>query len=371
MIIIAPDKFKGSLSSIEICEIIENGISKILPQIIIKKFPFSDGGNGFLDIINYYVKGLKFKEIKIYDPLLKFRFTTKYLTGDSTAYIETAESSGIHLLDSKNRNPMHTSTYGLGQVIDDALKSGYKDIFIGLGGSSTTDGGTGLAHALGCQFYDIFGNQIIPSGQNNLKIHKIIPGNVTKDARIYAVADVQNCLYGIRGAAKVFSAQKGAASSEIRLLDAGLKNLAKIINKQFLIDVNEIPGSGAAGGAAAGLHVFANARIIDGAELIKEISGIENYLTQCKLLITGEGKMDQQTLMGKVCYKLAKTAFDHGVPVIGVTGKNTLIKKQYNSIGFTRIYQLKGKNMSEEEAINNARALLIQASIKIAKSFMV
>lgn len=371
MVIIAPDKFKGSLSSIEVCEIIEDGISRFLPQTKIKKFPFSDGGNGFLDVINYYKTGLKFKEINIYDPLLKFRFTSKYLTGDSTAYIETAESSGIHLLDPKNRNPLYTSTFGLGQVITDALQSGYKEIFIGLGGSSTTDGGTGLANALGFQFCDINGNQIIPTGQNILKIHKIIPGIVNHGARIYAVADVQNCLYGIGGAAKVFSAQKGASASEIKLLDAGLKNLAEIIKKQFSIDVNAIPGSGAAGGAAAGLHVFANAGIIDGADFIKVISGIENHLSQCKLLITGEGKIDKQTLMGKVCHKIAMIAFDHGVPVIGVTGKNALKKKQYNSIGFTRIYQLKGRNMSEEEAINNARALLLHASMKIAKSNMI
>lgn len=371
MIIIAPDKFKGSLSSIDVCNIVEQGIHIVLPHIQIKKFPFSDGGNGFLDVINYYIPKLKYKEIKIFDPLLKNKIKTKYLTGSSSAYIETAESSGTHLIDLNSRNPMYTSTFGLGQVINDALRSGFKEIFIGLGGSSTTDGGTGLANALGCQFSDIYGNKIIPNGQNLLKIHSIEPCKQKRVARIYGITDVQNCLYGKDGAAKMFAAQKGASVQEIKLLDAGLKNLAKIIVKQFSIDVNTVPGSGAAGGTGAGLYVFSNAKIIDGANFIKGISGIENHLDQCKLLITGEGKMDKQTLMGKVCYKLAMTAFNHGIPVIGVTGKNSLKKKQYTGIGFKHIYQLKENKMSEEESIFQAKTLLLKASIKIAKSFLI
>jgi glycerate kinase len=371
MIIIAPDKFKGSMTSIEVCDIIEKGIHSVLNQIKIKKFPFTDGGHGFLEVVNYYIPRLKYKEIKVFDPLLENEIKTKYLTGVSSAYIETAESSGMQYMEPNRRNPMYTSTFGLGQVIADALQTGFKEIYVGLGGSSTTDGGTGLANALGCQFYDINGKKVIPNGKNLLNIHSVEPCRENISASIYGVTDVQNCLYGKTGAAMMFSAQKGATADEIKILDSGLKNLAKIIYRQFSINVNALPGSGAAGGAAAGLHVFANAKIIDGANFITSISGIENDLSKCDLLITGEGKIDDQTLLGKVCYKLAKLASEHNIPVIGITGKNCLNKIKYTGIGFKHIYQLKENKMNEEEAIFQARILLLKTSIKLAESLKI
>ena len=370
MIIIAPDKFKGSLSSVEVCNIIENGIHDILPYVEIKKFPFSDGGNGFLDTIDFYMPGLKKKELVIFDPLLKAEIKTKYLTGKTSAYIETAESSGLHLLDFNDRNPMNTSTYGLGQIIKDAVLCGYTDIYVGLGGSSTNDGGIGLANALGWKFYNKLGKELIPTGRNLLEIETIQTSHFNIDANIYGLSDVQNCLYGSKGAARVFAAQKGASVGESKFLDAGLKHLAIIIKKQYSLDINSVSGSGAAGGTSAGLYAFTNAKIIDGANFIIDISNIKQYFDKCKLMITGEGKMDKQTLMGKVCYKLTNAANVHGIPVVGIVGKNTLKKKLYVASGFNHVYQLNNKKISDSESFEQARELLLKTSRELAMTLL-
>ncbi|MGE5356485.1 MAG: glycerate kinase [Deltaproteobacteria bacterium] len=366
MIIIAPDKFKGSLTSPEVCNIIESGIRSVLPKIKIMKFPFADGGDGFLEIMNYYKLHLTKKEIFIKDPLLKKSIKTKYLTENNIAYIGTADSSGLNLIVPELRNPMNTSTFGLGQVIKDALDSNINEIYVGLGGSSTTDGGTGIAYALGYRFYDANNSELQPIGKNLIKIKKIIKPQTGYNAKIYAVVDVQSSFYGPSGSALVFAAQKGASKRDIQILEEGMKNLAKVINDNFDTCINSIPGSGAAGGAGGGLHVFANAQIIDGTDFVRNISGINDYWDQCMVLITGEGKIDYQTELGKLSFKLASEALKHKAEIIAIAGLNELTKKKYSKLGFSKIYQLKPQKMSIEDSIKNTPKLLFEKSKKIA-----
>ena len=370
MIIIAPDKFKGSLTASEVCDCIEEGLLKVIPDLKIKKFPLSDGGNGFLEIINHYIPNLQPQTLWIKDPLLKTKINTNYLSGNNTAYIETTESSGLHLIREEHRNPMNTSTFGLGQVIFHALNSGYEEVFVGLGGSSTTDGGIGIASSLGFEFIDKNGYKLAPIGKNLIKIKSIIPPEIKINSKIYAVADVQNCLYGQTGAAQVFARQKGATNNDIGILDDGLQNLAEIILKTFSIDVNSVAGSGAAGGAAAGLKVFGGAQIIDGAEYVKDISGISELWTQCSLLITGEGKLDEQTGMGKICLKISSEASKNGVKTIAIVGKNDLNFHKFNSFGLSHVFQLQNENIDHLFSMRNAKELLIGKSMEIAQKLL-
>jgi glycerate kinase len=368
MIIIAPDKFKGSLTSNQVCNILEKGLLKYLPAENIKKFPLSDGGDGFIEVVSTYTPGLQKKEMKISDPLMETEITSWYLhDGNSTAYIETAESSGLKHLKINSANPMNTSTFGLGQLIKDAIISGNKKIYIGLGGSSTTDGGIGVASALGFKFLDSNGNELSPVGKNLIKIKKIKWPLQAHDAMLYALTDVDNPLCGPNGSAHVFAAQKGASASDIEILDSGLKNLANIINSRLNTRADQIAGSGAAGGLAAGLYAFFNAELRDGSQFILDLSGIEDYYSPGSLLITGEGKIDDQTLMGKICGKIARNANRRGITVFGIAGINSLKKEQYQSLGFSRIYQLTDKNTSIQQAISNSENLLLRISEKIGK----
>jgi glycerate kinase len=370
MIIIAPDKFKGSLTAIEVCDSIEEGLLKVIPDLKIKKFPLSDGGNGFLEVVNHYIPKLQLQTLWIKDPLLKTKINTKYLSGNNTAYIETAESSGLHLIRPEHRNPMNTSTVGLGQVIFQAINSGYKKVFVGLGGSSSTDGGIGIASSLGFEFIDKNGHKLTPIGKNLIKIKSIIPHEIKINSKIYAVADVQNYLYGQTGAAQIFAQQKGATNDDIGILDDGLQNLAEIILKIFSIDINSVAGSGAAGGAGAGLKVFAGAQIIDGAEYVKDISGISELWAQCSLLVTGEGKLDEQTGLGKICLKISSEASKYGVKTIAIVGKNELDLDKFNSFGLSHVFQLQNDNIDHYFSIENAKELLIGKSMEIAQKLL-
>lgn len=368
MIIIAPDKFKGSLTSIQVCDILEKGLLKYLPHENIKKFPLSDGGDGFLQVINGYHTGLCRKEMYIEDPLMEKEMKSWYLyDGNSKAYIETAESSGMKHLKKGSANPLNTSTFGIGQLIKDAIVSGISEIYIGLGGSSTTDGGIGVASALGFRFLDANGTELLPIGKNLIKIKSIKKPDNFYGARFIALADVQNPLFGPIGSAHVFAAQKGASVLDIELLDDGLKNLASIINSSFNIRGDQISGSGSAGGLAYGLNAFFNAEIRDGAQFFIDLSGVEDHFPVCRLLITGEGKIDEQTLMGKICGKIAKYALIHGITVFAVAGINNLEKRRYKSAGFSKIYQLCDKTISIEQSIEKSETLLLGISEEIGE----
>lgn len=302
-IIVAPDKFKGSLSGLEFCDAVEKGIHKYISDAEIVKLPLADGGDGTVEVLKYYLEG-ELIFLNVNDPLGRL-VKASYLYSESkkTAYIEMAEASGIRLLKSDEVNPMLTSTYGTGELIKDALYREVEHIILGIGGSATNDAGMGMARALGYQFYDINGKEVSGIGEDLNQLAKIDKSNALpklKNVKFEVACDVDNPLYGENGAAHIYSPQKGATPEMVLALDAGLRNFNEIVKNQFVVDLQEISGAGAAGGLGAGCILFLNAQLNSGIDLIKQEARFDEQIIGADWIITGEGKLDFQTFSGKV-----------------------------------------------------------------------
>ncbi|WP_430817822.1 glycerate kinase [Carboxylicivirga sp. RSCT41] len=302
-IVIAPDKFKGSLSGLEFCNIVEHSILKHCNTVEIIKCPLADGGDGTVDALNFHINGHR-EEIRVHDPLFRPINTSYLLSADKhTAFIEMSAASGLRLLAPGELNPLNTSTYGTGQLIKDAIDKGARHIILGIGGSATNDGGLGMACALGYRFFDASGKTLKGIGSDLQLLHEIDNHDVhpqLKDVRFEIACDVDNPLYGPYGAAFVYAPQKGADSETIAQLDAGLKNYQRIVKDQLHLDLQSIKGAGAAGGLGAGCIAFLNGELKSGIELLKNIADFDNKIKDADWLITGEGKLDRQTFAGKV-----------------------------------------------------------------------
>lgn len=321
-IIIAPDSFKGTMSSIKICDIMSDVILKHYPDVNLVKIPVADGGEGtvecFLEavggrLVPVRVKGPYFDEIDAFYGIL---------SDGCTAVVEMAAAAGLPLVEAK-RNPMLTTTFGVGQLIRHALENGCRKIIIGLGGSCTNDGGTGMAAALGIRFFDKAGNSFIPVGGTLENIARIDASGRLKaldNSSIIAACDVDNPLYGENGAAAIFGPQKGADAKMVESLDRNLKHLSEAIRRDLGLDLAMVPGAGAAGGLGAGVIAFASATLKRGIDTVLNTVQFEKLLDNCDLVITGEGKIDGQSLRGKVVVGVAKRAGDKGVPVVAVVG---------------------------------------------------
>ena len=299
-ILIAPDKFKGSLNAAEVCDAITKGIKINKSKLEIISCPMADGGEGSIDIINNYLS-LKPVELIVNDPLFRPIKSTYYFSA-LTAYIEMSSASGLSLLKKEEQNCMYTSSYGTGELIKDAINKGLTTINLYIGGSATNDGGVGIASALGFQFYDRYKKQLSPIGKNLVSIDHIDVVKINfnfKEININVICDVDNPLYGKNGAAFVYASQKGADSFEINKLDQGLINLQSILIKHDFPDVANIPGSGAAGGVGGGLVSLLGAKLISGIQNLIEITQLESLIKECHNN-KGEGKIDLQTEKGKV-----------------------------------------------------------------------
>lgn len=321
-IVIAVDSFKGTMSSVEVCNLIEKGIHQILPTVSTVKVPIADGGEGTVDAFLAAAGGQKIT-VRVKDPL--FREIDAYyglLADQTTAIIEMATASGLPLVEDK-KNPRQTTTYGTGQLIIDALNRGCRKLIIGIGGSATNDGGIGMAAALGVKFLDADGQAVPLNGQGLEKLcHIDLAG---KDPRIdqceiSVACDVDNPLYGEKGAAYVFGPQKGADPAMVKYLDQNLQNYAAVLQRALGIDVQTIPGSGAAGGLGAGLLAFTPARLKSGIDIILDHVGFNEIIAAADLIITGEGKIDGQSLRGKVPIGIAARAKQIGIPVVAMVG---------------------------------------------------
>ena len=307
-IVLAPDKFKGSLTGIEFCDAVAEGIKRINPNIEVIKIPLADGGDGTFEILNFHLQS-KAIITKVKDPLFREIDSTYLFAKDSkTAYIEMAKASGLNLLAKEEQNCFLTSTLGTGELIRHAMEKGATTIILGIGGSATNDCGIGMASALGFRFLDEFDKEVTPIGKNLIKIKRIDTSKVLKelDKVSFKIAcDVSNPLYGENGAAYVYAPQKGANPEEISILDQGLQNIAKLFLEQFKIDVQKIKGAGAAGGMGAAGLAFLNAELVSGIELVKELVHFETQIQNADWIITGEGKLDRQTLSGKAITELS------------------------------------------------------------------
>ncbi len=369
-ILLIPDKFKSSLSAKEVIEALKKGILKFDSSIQVDEIIASDGGEGFLNAIK---KNSNLQEIEMIavDPLGN-ELTTVYGfdAKKKIAYIEMAKASGLELLKPEERNVLKTSTYGTGLQIKRAINTGATEIYIGLGGSATNDAGIGIASALGYLFLDKNNMELKPIGKNLLQISKIIPPTTNKlmSIKFYAVNDVKNPLFGKNGAAMVYGKQKGGDNQSIQILDKGLQNLDRIIKNQFNIDVAHVKGSGAAGGTAYGLKVFFNADFISGIDFILDLNKVEDLLKNNKidLIITGEGKIDNQTLQGKFISGISKLANKFQIPAIAFCGLNEL--KNIESLGLTAIIEIADNSKSLDYNMKNASELLQNAVLNYLKT---
>lgn len=321
--ILAPDKYKGSLTGREFCETVARGLTKVFPNAELIHRPLADGGDGTIDVVGDYLNASKVT-VTVKDPLFR-NIDSHYLLSEDkqTAFIEMSEASGYKLLQKQEMNCMETTSYGTGELILDALEKGARNIVLGIGGSATNDGGMGMAKALGYVFLDVNGNELEPVGKNLGKVKEIQKNEVNSkllDAKIQVACDVNNPFYGENGAAKVYGAQKGASEEEIVLLDKGLQSFAKVLQTAFGVDVQQIAGAGAAGGLGGGAVVFLNAELASGVDLVMELAQFDAVLQGADWVITGEGQLDGQTLSGKTINGVVGSAKKYDIPVAAFCG---------------------------------------------------
>jgi len=323
-IVIAPDSFKESLTAKQVCTAIETGFKRVFPDATYYSIPVSDGGEGTVQSLVDATQG-KIVELTVTGPLGTPVQTFYGLLGDNsqTAAIEMAAASGLHHVPAELRDPKKTSSYGTGELIKAALDQGVKKIIIGLGGSATNDGGIGMLSALGIAFTDANNNKIETNGAGlqqikNINIDALDPR--LKECEIMVACDVDNPLCGELGASKVFSPQKGATNEDIEYLDKSLKHYGECIKQQFNIDVLNQAGAGAAGGMGAALLAFTGAQLKPGIELVLEAVQFKQYMKDTDLVLTGEGKIDEQTIYGKTPMGVARIAKQFDIPVIGIAG---------------------------------------------------
>lgn len=356
-IVICPNSFKGALTSLEISSIIAKEIKKFIPSSEIIKFPIADGGDGTLEVLKNLIGG---KYIKTFakDPLGR-EIETKYLKKESIAYIEMAKISGLALLKENEKNPMETTTYGLGELIKDAIKRKCKKIFIGVGGSATNEGGIGALTALGFKFIDKNGNILYPGkGRNLISIEKVeYPEEYEnlKKVKFTILADVNNPLYGKNGASFVYGRQKGATEKMIKILDDGLRHYAKIIKKYTGIQVNKIKSSGAAGGIVAGFVSFLSADVVSGIEEILNLGSFESKIKDANLIITGEGKIDKQTFYGKGVGIILNYSIKYKIPTVVLAGKIEEEIYKFTNNPYISLFSIVQGPVSLEESIRKTR----------------
>lgn len=322
-ILIAPDSFKGSLSSIEAAKYIEIGIRKVMPEAETIKVPMADGGEGTLESLVKATDG-EIKHVEVIGPLGNKIKSYYGLLGDNkTAVVEMALASGLNLIPQNHRDPMITTTYGTGELIKCALREDIKKLIIGIGGSSTNDAGVGMAQALGASFLDKDGNEIGYGGGLLDKIINIDLSGLTTDIydiEVEVACDVNNPLYGYSGAAHVYARQKGADDAKIKKLDYNLKYFSELLIEQLNINISNVPGAGAAGGLGGGLLAFLKGKLRPGIEIVLDANNIDEKIKNVDLVITGEGRLDNQTTFGKTPVGVAKIASKNNVPVIAIAG---------------------------------------------------
>ena len=316
--ILAPDSFKGTMSAGEICTIMAAAIRKYLPSAHITSVPLADGGEGMVEAL-VTISGGDYAQADVSGPYGELLTATYALLPDQTAVVELASCCGLPLVG-ENKNPALTSTVGLGELILAAARRGAKKIIVGLGGSASNDCGLGLATAFGYRFLDKNGNEIEPIGQNMAAVEKIVPPAALPDLDIIAACDVDNPLFGPRGAAYTFAPQKGADPALVEFLDFGLEHMARIIKQDLGRDVAALPGAGAAGGLGAAVVAFLGGAIRSGIDLVLDAANFDQLLVDADLVFTGEGRLDWQSIYGKVPIGVATRAKAKGVPVIALCG---------------------------------------------------
>ncbi len=356
-VVIAIDSFKGSMTSIDAGTAASVGIKRVFPDANIKVMPIADGGEGTVEALAEGLGG-EIQQIKVKNPLGK-EIVAEYGIVEKTAIIEMAAASGIALINKNELNPMITTTYGVGQMIKDAIHKGCREFIIGIGGSATNDGGVGMLQALGYEFLDKYGKEIPFGAQGLGLIDEIKDANVISELKgcIFNIAcDVTNPLCGENGCSAVFSIQKGAKLEDIPLMDKAMENYACVTSKYNKHADMNYPGAGAAGGLGFAFLSYLNGKLQSGIELILDKIKIENYIKNADLVVTGEGKIDSQTIMGKAPIGIAKLSKKYGKDVIAFSGCVTRDARICNEHGIDAIFPIVRMACTLDEAMEKENA---------------
>lgn len=372
-ILLAFDSFKGSLTSSEVADAFEEGVRSVAPDYIIKKVCLADGGEGTAEALVNTLQG-QWVEVDVLDPLMRpIRARYGLIDEGRTAVIEMAAASGLTFLTNEECNPLKTSTYGTGQLIADALAKGCQKLIVGIGGSATNDAGIGMLSALGFRFLDAEGDALSVCGESLEQIVFIDSSHLIpelKSVEIRVACDVTNPFCGPHGAAYVFAPQKGADEAMVVRLDKAMHRFAQVIKEFNQTDVTTIPGAGAAGGLGGAFTALLDARLCRGVETVLDALHFGELLKGCDLVVTGEGRIDRQTLMGKAPFGVLEAAAREGIPTIAIGGSVAWCPELEQS-GFSSILSINDENLPLDIAMRPdvARENMKRAGIKIGRSF--
>ena len=375
-IILAPDSFKGNLTSLEVAAALEKGVKRVLPKAVCIKVPMADGGEGTVQSL-VDATGGNFIRKRVTGPAGN-PVSARYgmLADGETAVIEMAEASGLPLVSGKQMNPLKTTTYGTGELILDAAKRGATKIIIGIGGSATNDGGVGMAQALGVRFINKRDKEITERGAGGMldKIASIDVKDLNpliKKIKIIVASDVNNPLCGKTGASNVFGPQKGATPAMVKTLDANLRHLGKVIKTDLKKDVVNLKGAGAAGGLGAGLVAFTKARMKSGIDIVLEATNIAQHMKGADLVITGEGRVDFQTAFGKTPSGVAKAARKYAVPTVAIGGGITDDANAVFAHGIDGLESAYAREMPLAEAMGNSKIYIANAAERVLRLVLI
>jgi glycerate 2-kinase len=369
-VVVAPDSFKGSATALAVAEAIERGVRAVFPGAEVVKVPIADGGEGTVDALVVATKG-RIEERTVRGPLGEpVRARWGVLGDGATAVLEMAAASGLPLVPKERRDPRVTTTYGTGELVRAALDAGLAKLVVGIGGSATNDGGTGLARALGARFLDEAGKELPEGGAALARLARIdLAGLDPRLARaqVTVACDVDNPLTGPRGASAVYGPQKGATPQMVKELDAALGRYAEVARAATGRDVAGEPGAGAAGGLGAGLLFFTPARLRPGVSIVLETTGFEALVEAADLVITGEGRTDFQTAMGKAPVGVAAAAKRHGVPVVCLSGGLGEGADDVLSRGIDALASIVPGPMTLEECMARGPELVEAAAVRLCR----
>ena len=349
-VLVAIDSFKGSLSSLEAGNAVKSGIEKLGCEVLVK--PIADGGEGSVEALADALKA-RFMDVIVANPLGE-KTPARYALKGELGILEMASASGLPLIEKSRRNPLKTSTYGFGEMIAHAIAHGARKFIIGIGGSATNDAGMGMLRALGFKFKDANGVELAGAGEDLIKLATIDCTLVLphlKECEFLIACDVDNPLFGENGAAYIYAPQKGADAAMVKQLDAGLINFASVVSKHLGRELWNSPGAGAAGGLGFGFVSFLNATLKPGIDIITEEIGLERDMQDTELVITGEGRLDFQSSMGKTPCGVAKIAASYGVPVIALAGGISPCAGGCNERGIGAFFCILNEPMSLEHAM--------------------
>jgi len=372
-ILIAANFFKGSLSAIHAAEIIEQAVKEVDSTIDVIKSPIADGGDGTIEAICYSAKCREIKS-NVTGPLGQIVEAKWLVIGhdEKTAVIEGAQANGLSLLKPEEYNPLKTTTYGIGQLIKQALDYGCREIYVTIGGSSTNDGGVGMLQALGVSFQDKNGRETGFGGGELKNIESLDLSKLDKrlkHTKISVACDVENPLCGPNGASAVYGPQKGANPDMVKLLDENLSYLAGITAEKTGVDFRNHPGTGAAGGIGFALKAFLNAELIPGFHLVAKLSALEEKLIGADLVITTEGQFDSQSLSGKATYRIAQLAHQRNIPTIILAG-SVESGIDFRNTGILSVFSIANGPITFEYSVNHASRLLKDATVQVLNTFL-